>query len=159
VTLDVALRVRRYLQDQGVKVIMVRTTDTQLSVNKKADLLRRSNLATADRVNAYIAIHVNSGSSSASGIETYYFGQAMSGTNQSLAVRENGGGSVGEAITKQANSAAQGLVGAHRRRRPGREIRRPGGDQEPTLARHPDRDWIWQQPLRGGKTRSGRVQR
>jgi N-acetylmuramoyl-L-alanine amidase len=111
VTLDVALRVRGYLQGQGVNVIMVRSTDTQLSVNKKADLLARSNLARADKVNAYIAIHVNSGSSSASGIETYYFGQAMSGANQSLAVRENGGGSVGEAITRQASTAAQGLVG------------------------------------------------
>ena len=111
VTLDVALRVRRYLMAQGVDVIMARSSDTQLSVNKRADLEARSRLASADRVNAYISIHVNSGSSGASGIETYYFGNTMTGSNRSIAVRENGSGSIGQELTRQASSTAQNLVG------------------------------------------------
>lgn len=111
VTLDVALRVRGYLMARGVNVIMARSSDTQLSTNKRADLEARSRLAKADRVNAYISIHVNSGSSAAEGIETYYFGNTMNGSNRSIAVRENGSGSVGQELTRQASSTAQNLVG------------------------------------------------
>ncbi|WP_407570781.1 N-acetylmuramoyl-L-alanine amidase [Deinococcus altitudinis] len=111
VTLDVALRVRGYLQARGVNVIMARASDTQLSANKRADLEARSRLARADRVNAYISIHVNSGSSAANGIETYYFGKTMTSSNRSIAVRENGSGSIGQELTRQASSTAQNLVG------------------------------------------------
>lgn len=111
VTLDVALRVRGYLTARGVNVIMARASDTQLSTNKRADLEARSRLATAARVNAYISIHVNSGGSAASGIETYYFGETMTGSNRSIAVRENGSGSIGQELTRQASSNAQNLVG------------------------------------------------
>ncbi|MGY2893146.1 N-acetylmuramoyl-L-alanine amidase family protein [Deinococcus sp. UYEF24] len=111
VTLDVALRVRGYLTARGVNVIMARASDTQLSTNKRADLEARSRLARADRVNAYISIHVNSGSSGASGIETYFFGSTMNGSNRSIAVRENGSGSIGQELTRQASSTAQNLVG------------------------------------------------
>jgi N-acetylmuramoyl-L-alanine amidase len=111
VTLDVALRVRGYLTARGVNVIMARSSDTQLSTNKRADLEARSRLASADRVNAYISIHVNSGGSAASGIETYFFGSTMTGSNRSIAVRENGSGSIGQELTRQASSTAQNLVG------------------------------------------------
>ena len=111
VTLDVTLRVRKYLTERGVKVVMVRSTDTQLSVNKRTDLEKRSRLAKADTVNAYISIHVNSGPSAASGIETYYFGKALNSANRSLAVRENGGDGVGQELTREASTTAQNLVG------------------------------------------------
>ncbi|WP_407539309.1 N-acetylmuramoyl-L-alanine amidase [Deinococcus radiomollis] len=111
VTLDVALRVRGYLTARGVNVIMARASDTQLSTDKRTDLEARSRLARADRVNAYISIHVNSGSSGASGIETYYFGKTMTSSNRSIAVRENGSGSIGQELTRQASSTAQNLVG------------------------------------------------
>ena len=111
VTLDVGLKVRRYLQARGIHVIMTRARDTQISVDKRTDLEARSRLATADKVNAYISIHVNAGSSAASGIETYYFGQPLESRNRSLAVRENGGGAVGEQLTKQAAGTAQNLLG------------------------------------------------
>ena len=111
VTLDVALRVRGYLTARGVNVIMARASDTQLSTDKRTDLEARSRLASADRVNAYISIHVNSGGSGASGIETYYFGKTMTGSNRSIAVRENGSGSIGQELTRQASSTAQNLVG------------------------------------------------
>ncbi|WP_424951841.1 N-acetylmuramoyl-L-alanine amidase family protein [Deinococcus sp.] len=111
VTLDVALRVRGYLTARGVNVIMARSSDTQLSVNKRADLEARSRLASAARVNAYVSIHVNSGGSGASGIETYYFGNTMNGSNRLVAIRENGSGSIGQELTRQASSTAQNLVG------------------------------------------------
>ncbi|GGJ60940.1 N-acetylmuramoyl-L-alanine amidase family protein [Deinococcus aquiradiocola] len=111
VTLDVAQRVRGYLTARGVNVIMVRSSDTQLSVDKRTDLDRRSRLASAGTVNAYISIHVNSGSSSASGIETYYFGSTLPGSKRSIAVQENGGGSIGQELTRKASSNAQNLVG------------------------------------------------
>ncbi len=111
VTLDVGLKVRRYLQARGVHVIMTRASDTQISVDKRTDLEARSRLATADKVNAYISIHVNAGSSAASGIETYYFGKPLESRNRTLAVRENGGGALGEQLTKQAAGTAQNLLG------------------------------------------------
>lgn len=111
VTLDVALRVRGYLMRHGVRVIMVRSRDTQLSTDKRTDLEARSRLARAGTVNAYISIHVNAGDSSANGIETYYFGNTLNTSNRSLAVEENGGGSIGQQLTQQASSTAQSLVG------------------------------------------------
>ncbi|ULH16246.1 N-acetylmuramoyl-L-alanine amidase [Deinococcus sp. KNUC1210] len=110
-TLDVAMRVRGYLTQRGVKVIMVRSRDTQLSTDKRTDLEARSRLARAGTVNAYISIHVNSGDSSADGIETYYFGSTLNTSNRSLAVQENGGGSIGQQLTRQASGTAQNLVG------------------------------------------------
>ncbi|MFC4453192.1 N-acetylmuramoyl-L-alanine amidase [Deinococcus sonorensis] len=111
VTLDVGLRVRAYLEAHGVKVIMTRDRDTQLSRDKQTDLEMRSRLAKAGTVNAYISIHVNAGNSAAQGIETYYFGSSLGSSNRSLAVSENGGGNVGETLTRQASSTAQNLVG------------------------------------------------
>ena len=111
VTLDVALRVRKYLTQRGVHVIMVRSTDTQLGASKRADLENRSRLATAGTANAYLSIHVNGGNSAASGIETYYFGSTLGSLNRSIAVRENGEGNIGQELTRQARSTAQGLVG------------------------------------------------
>lgn len=111
VTLDVALRTRDELQKHGVDVVMVRETDRDLSADKATDLNARSRLASTGTVSAYVAIHVNSGSSAAQGIETYYFGNSLAGGNRSLAVFENGGGSVGQELTRRAANTAQGLLG------------------------------------------------
>lgn len=111
VTLDVALRTRAELVKHGVDVVMVRTADTQLSADKRTDLDARSRLATTGRVSAYISIHVNAGGPSAQGIETYYFGQPLAGSDRSRAVQENGGGSVGQELTRKAANSAQGLLG------------------------------------------------
>ncbi|WP_245593313.1 N-acetylmuramoyl-L-alanine amidase family protein [Deinococcus frigens] len=110
VTLDVALRTRAELIKHGVDVVMVRMADTNLSADKRSDLDARSRLATTGRVSAYVSIHVNAGGASAQGIETYYFGQPPAGSN-SRAVLENGGGSVGQELTRQAASSAQSLLG------------------------------------------------
>ncbi|UWX65274.1 N-acetylmuramoyl-L-alanine amidase family protein [Deinococcus rubellus] len=111
VTLDVALRVRARLQARGIKVIMTRTGDTQISTDLTQDLDARSRLANNGKVGAFISIHVNSGPDSAQGIETYYFGAPLSGSSRSTAVFENGGGSLGQELTKRASTTAQNLLG------------------------------------------------
>ncbi|MFC4426088.1 N-acetylmuramoyl-L-alanine amidase family protein [Deinococcus navajonensis] len=111
VTLDIALRTRAELVQHGVEVVMVRESDRHLSSNKSQDLEARSRLAKNGTVSAFVSIHVNSAGPSAQGIETYYFGQPMAGRNRTLAVQENGGGSVGETLTRQAASSAQNMLG------------------------------------------------
>lgn len=111
VTLDVGLRVRDILQANGVNVTMTRETNKHLSADKATDLEKRSRMATTGQVAAYISIHVNAGNSAAEGIETYYFGQPIGGSNRSLAVQENGGGSVGLTLTRKASNTAQSMLG------------------------------------------------
>ncbi|GGK89514.1 N-acetylmuramoyl-L-alanine amidase [Deinococcus radiotolerans] len=111
VTLDVALRTRSELARHGVDVVMTRTADQHLSADKKRDLAARSSLANNGAVSAFVSIHVNSAGAGAQGIETYYFGQPLAGGNRSLAVQENGGGSVGEELTRQAAGTAQKELG------------------------------------------------
>lgn len=113
VTLDIALKVQKILQKRGVGVKMVRTTDKHLSPDKATDLGLRSKMAAASTVAAYVSIHVNasSSSSSAQGIETYYFGEASSEHGRRLAILENGGGRVGAKLTQQAVSKANAAIG------------------------------------------------
>ncbi|ACO46670.1 putative N-acetylmuramoyl-L-alanine amidase, precursor [Deinococcus deserti VCD115] len=111
VTLDIALRTRAELVKHGVDVVMVRESDRHLSVNKSQDLEARSRLAKNGTVSAFVSIHVNAAGPGAQGIETFYFGQPMAGRNRSLAVQENGGGTVGEALTRQASTSAQNMLG------------------------------------------------
>jgi N-acetylmuramoyl-L-alanine amidase len=112
VTLDVALKVRALLQARGVNVIMTRTTDTswQKECGKRCDLDKRADLGSTDR-NAFVSIHVNGAtSSSARGIETWLFGQAPDEETLRQAERENGGGSIGKAITAEARNIARELL-------------------------------------------------
>ena len=111
VTLDVALRVRKKLQARGIKVIMTRESDIQLGNNLTADLDARSRLANNGKVGAFVSIHVNAGNPSAQGIETYYFGAPMAGSSRNTAVFENGGGSLGQELTRKASNTAQNLLG------------------------------------------------
>jgi len=112
VTLDVALRVRDILKGHGVEVIMTRERNVNLSADKARDLDLRSRLASNKNTSAYVSIHVNASVNPAGqGIETYYFGQPLGGGSRSVAVTENGGGSVGQELTRQAANSAQGLLG------------------------------------------------
>lgn len=111
VTLYVGLKVRDILRSHGVDVVMTRSDDRHLSADKARDLDMRSNMATTGTVAAYISIHVNAGGTSAEGIETYYFGQPIGGQSRSLAVFENGGGSVGLNLTRKAANTAQSMLG------------------------------------------------
>lgn len=109
ITLDVALRVRKLLQDQGIQVVMTRTSDTQLSTDKRTDLGMRANMANSKRT-LFVAIHVNSSSSPAQGIETYYFGDTIDSSLLAQAYRENGGGTLGQQLTREAQTVGQRLV-------------------------------------------------
>lgn len=112
VTLDVALRVRDELRRHGVDVVMTRETNRHLSPDKATDLNARSRLASNENTSAYVSIHVNASTNpAAQGIETYYFGQPLGGKSRSIAVTENGGGSIGQELTRQAASSAQNLLG------------------------------------------------
>lgn len=113
VTLAVALRVRELLEARGVEVILTRTGDYHLSGSKAADLDARSNLASAASVSAFISIHVNASSKPGSqgGVETYYFGRSIDPAKQALAVKENGGGSTGQELTRRAATSAQSALG------------------------------------------------
>ncbi|WP_161882387.1 N-acetylmuramoyl-L-alanine amidase family protein [Deinococcus alpinitundrae] len=59
VVLDVALRVRQYLQSAGVTVIMSRDTDRELLPNKNADLNARAALGWSG-AQLFLSIHANS---------------------------------------------------------------------------------------------------
>lgn len=59
VNLDIALRVRRYLQAAGVNVIMSRDRDTQLNLDKATDLNARAALGY-NGAQLFLSIHSNS---------------------------------------------------------------------------------------------------
>lgn len=115
VTLNVALKVRVILEAAGVNVVMTRATDFAIQKNsslteKRKDLFARANMASTDR-NVFVSIHVNSSpSASAHGIGTYVFGEPLESSTLAQAERENGGGSIGRELTRQARNAARDLI-------------------------------------------------
>ena len=76
VNLEVALRVRRWLQEAGVEVTLTRESDTAFSPDKRTDLAQR--VALAEGKNLFVSIHANAiGPAKADGwcgLEVYYFG-------------------------------------------------------------------------------------
>jgi N-acetylmuramoyl-L-alanine amidase len=70
-TLDVAQRLEKLLEARGWQVLLVREKDTELSKDKKADLLMRSEFANRRKADLYLSIHFNSAGPTVSGIETY----------------------------------------------------------------------------------------
>jgi len=109
VTLDLALRLRRLLQKEGIEVVLTRSSDTHLSPNKAIDLGMRAEMANSKR-NLFISIHVNSAPNVAQGIETYYFGSTLDASLLAQVIRENGGGELGRRLTQEAQSVAERLV-------------------------------------------------
>ncbi|HEX7021283.1 MAG TPA: N-acetylmuramoyl-L-alanine amidase, partial [Trueperaceae bacterium] len=111
--LQIAFKVKALLESRGYKVVMTRTTDTQLSLNYDEDLVSRANFATAER-NLFVSIHANTAANPAGhGIETYVFGKPLNNDTLKAAIRENGGGddNVGRAVTDTALAFATGLDG------------------------------------------------
>ena len=105
VVLPVALKLKALLEAQGIEVIMTRHDDTFIP------LPERSNNATPE-VNLFISIHANSEPrTSASGIETWVFGEPLRDDLIALAIEENGGGSTGAARTQEALEAARDVTG------------------------------------------------
>ncbi|KIQ53507.1 N-acetylmuramoyl-L-alanine amidase family protein, partial [Meiothermus taiwanensis] len=109
VTLDLALRLRQLLQKEGIEVVLTRSSDTHLSPDKATDLGLRAEMANSKR-NLFISIHVNSAPNAAQGIETYYFGSTLDQSLLAQVIRENGGGELGQRLTREAQSVGERLV-------------------------------------------------
>lgn len=104
VVLSVAKKLKALLEAEGIEVIMTREDDTFLS------LQQRSLYSSSDR-NLFIAIHANAvANSQPSGIETWVFGEQLDPSLLERAIRENGGGAEGQALTEEARQAAHGLA-------------------------------------------------
>jgi N-acetylmuramoyl-L-alanine amidase len=113
-TLDVSLKIRAILQANGVNVVLTRTGDYAWQgnggCNKRCDLDKRADMGSTDR-NVFVSVHVNSAiSTRAQGIETFVFGESPDSETLAQAERENGGGSTGKALTRQARSIARDLL-------------------------------------------------
>jgi N-acetylmuramoyl-L-alanine amidase len=105
VVLAVALKLQAYLEAQGIKVIMTRSDDTFLELSERATFATPS-------INLFVSVHANAATSSASGIETWVFGQSLTPENLARAREENGGGEQGRALTREASQVAQSISGA-----------------------------------------------
>ncbi len=70
-TLDVALRLRKLLELGGWRVLLIRDKDTELSKDKKTDLLMRNEFANRQKADLFLSIHFNAAPESISGVETY----------------------------------------------------------------------------------------
>ena len=110
VTLDISLKLKLLLEDAGIRVRLTRAGDYAWqgrTCDKRCDLDKRADMASTDR-NLFVSIHVNSGGGH--GIETYVFGEPLEASALAQAERENGGGSLGKALTRQARVAAKELI-------------------------------------------------
>ncbi len=104
IVLDVALKLKQRLEAAGLEVILTRDRDVFLT------LQQRSEFATTDK-NIFVSIHANSAErNSAEGIETWVFGEPLDPALIERAIRENGGGTVGEELTREARRVADQLA-------------------------------------------------
>src|SRR5690606_38040521 len=102
--LNVALLLKQRLEAEGLEVILTRDHDTFL------ELRERSAFATTER-NIFVSIHANSApSNKAEGIETWVFGEPLDPSYIDQAIRENGGGALGEERTAEARQIANQLA-------------------------------------------------
>jgi N-acetylmuramoyl-L-alanine amidase len=100
IVLDVTLRLAERLEAAGVEVVLTRDHDTFLTLQE------RSTYATTER-NVFVSIHANAApSGSAQGIETWVFGRPLDPGLIDRAIRENGGGELGQQLTAEAAESA-----------------------------------------------------
>jgi N-acetylmuramoyl-L-alanine amidase len=82
--LDVALRLEKLLQNEGVEVVLTRRTD------EFVQLQERTAIANREGADLFLSIHANASSSSqARGIETYFLNFANTMSAAAVAAREN----------------------------------------------------------------------
>ena len=95
IVFDISLRLKQLLEDKGIGVVLTRDRDTFRTLEE------RSAFATPYR-NLFVSIHANAAPNpAASGIETWVFGRPLDPSLIDQAIRENGGGAVGEALTQE----------------------------------------------------------
>jgi N-acetylmuramoyl-L-alanine amidase len=70
-TLEIATRLKKILETQGWRVLLIRSDDRELSRDKKKDLLMRDDFANKNQADVYLSIHFNHAAESVNGIETY----------------------------------------------------------------------------------------
>ncbi len=96
IVFDIALQLKQLLEDEGIGVVLTRDRDTFHTLEE------RSTFAAPHR-NLFVSIHANAAPNpAASGVETWVFGQPLDPSLIDQAIRENGGGAVGEALTQEA---------------------------------------------------------
>lgn len=96
VVLAIALELRNLLEAEGIDVVLTRDNGSFLTLQE------RSQFATTER-NVFVSIHANAAANrSAHGVETWVFGQPLDPSLIDQAIRENGGGEIGAALTQEA---------------------------------------------------------
>ncbi len=86
ITLDVALRLRRRLEQHGYTVLMTRSEDTTLSLRERVEF------ANSQATDLFVSIHANSfPDEPVNALETYYFGANTEDLLLRLAEKENQG--------------------------------------------------------------------
>ena len=96
IVFDIAIQLKQLLEDEGIGVVLTRDRDTFHTLEE------RSTFAAPHR-NLFVSIHANAAPNpSASGIETWVFGHPLDPSLIDQAIRENGGGAIGEALTQEA---------------------------------------------------------
>jgi N-acetylmuramoyl-L-alanine amidase len=105
VTLEVTLTLKRLLEAQGIRVVLTRDTDSYPTLEERSQF-------ASPNTNLFVSVHVNSAqNSSASGVETWVFGEPLEPSLIALAVEENGGGAAGAARTREALEVATSIEG------------------------------------------------
>ncbi|MDI6733598.1 MAG: N-acetylmuramoyl-L-alanine amidase [Planctomycetota bacterium] len=73
INLDIAFRLRTLLEQEGIIVVLTRTTDRSLSANLNEDLTRRFEIANREQPDLFISLHCNwSNDPTVRGFEIYY---------------------------------------------------------------------------------------
>ncbi|APQ97092.1 N-acetylmuramoyl-L-alanine amidase [Clostridium botulinum] len=89
VTLKVALKLGKILENNGVRVIYTRTSDNvSWPSNESQDLAARVAIANSNNTDLYVSIHANSFNGSANGTETYYYSGSAKGKEAAEAVQK-----------------------------------------------------------------------
>ncbi|NFV12577.1 hypothetical protein FDG09_06475 [Clostridium sporogenes] len=96
VTLKVALKLGKILENNGVKVIYTRTSDNvSWPSNESQDLAARVAIANSNKTDLYVSIHTNSFNGSANGTETYYYDGSAKGKETAEKVQKELVNSIG----------------------------------------------------------------
>ena len=90
VALQIALQVGQRIQAAGIQVAYTRTSDAvSWPANINQDLAVRSQIANQTGADLFISVHLNSGSSTAHGTETYYLQFGGQGEQAARLVQSN----------------------------------------------------------------------
>lgn len=71
VVLDVSLKIRDYLKDTGIDVVMTRQSDWYPSLDGRVAIAQKGN------ADAFVSVHANAFMKSANGVETFYYAAGM----------------------------------------------------------------------------------